>query len=75
MTTPKRDKNGHFIKVTKNAEPEQGSPAAPSTKQQRLCEECSTEYEEQRVIIRGRVLYVSHCPMCSPDPMLLLRGY
>lgn len=75
MSAPKRDKNGHFVKATKNAEQEKGSPSAPPAKQRHICEECEQEYEEQRIIVRGRVLYVRHCPGCCPDPMLLLRGY
>ena len=38
----------------------------------RRCEECSTELDEVRVRIRGHVLYVQHCPRCTPDPMEVL---
>jgi len=39
----------------------------------RRCEECGSEIEETRVRVRGHVLYVGHCPRCTPDPLLTLQ--
>ncbi len=39
----------------------------------RQCEECGTEMEERLVRIGGDVLYLVHCPRCTPDPLSVMQ--
>lgn len=73
---PRRDKCGRFI-PTASRPRERSRPDTPSATDTvetghlavRFCEECSAELEERRVRIGGHVLYVLHCPRCTPDPL------
>lgn len=49
---------------------EKPRPDAPK----RCCEECRQELEEQRVIMRRHVIYISACPRCTPEPLSVLQG-
>lgn len=40
----------------------------------RKCEDCGQELEEQLVIIRRHVIYISACPRCCEDPVGVIRG-
>lgn len=40
----------------------------------RCCEDCGQELDEQRVIMRGHIIYVSACPRCTPEPLTVLQG-
>lgn len=82
---PQRNARGQFVRKqpparcpsgTKRPDARPAPPAASTVKKGhlavRVCEECSTELDEVRVRIRGHVLYVQHCPRCTPDPMEVL---
>ena len=63
---PKRGPDGHFLKGDAQRGDREERPAG------RRCEECGRELEETRVRIRGHVLYVLHCPRCTPDPVQVM---
>lgn len=85
MTKPKRrrDGNGKYLPrgqmprsvqrpdTPPSGEKEKPRPVAPSI---RLCEECGQDLEEQRVIMRGNVIYITACPRCCPEPLAFLQG-
>ncbi len=45
----------------------------PMCTMRKKCEECGTTMEETRVRIRRHVMYISHCPRCTVDPLQVLR--
>lgn len=42
--------------------------------ERRRCEDCGTEMQERRTIVRGMVIYLTHCPRCVEDPVGVIRG-
>lgn len=79
MTKPKRarGKGGKFLPRGQTPRTEQ-RPDAPDVGDhgqmpRRRCEECREELAERRVIIHGHVLYVQHCPRCTPDALVTMR--
>lgn len=84
MTKPKRrrDRSGKYlprgqmprVEQRPDTPPSSGNDKARPDAPRRQCEECGQELEEQRVIMRGNVIYITACPRCTPEPLSVLQG-